>query len=86
MLNVSRCAPEDNKDEKTELRFRDWMDKHCEHLTGSCPTCKKPCLLDKKFHDNIKNLYASIDSLGRLPRRREGGHGLTIAYVVQHLH
>ena len=29
------------------------MRTHCQHTAEICPTCKKPCLLDAKFHDNL---------------------------------
>ena len=68
----------DAKSRRGELRYRKWTCTHCQHMAEVCPACKKPCLLDEKFHESLKNLYASIDTLGRLPRRREEGHVLSI--------
>ena len=72
MQTSSQCLR--RRDTKSKLRFSKWTCTHCQHMAEMCPACEKPCLLDEKFHDNLKNLHASIDTLGRLPRRREGGH------------
>ena len=82
---VSCSTDQHKRDAKSgpgKLRFRKWTCTHCQHMTELCPACKKPCLLEKKFHTNLKNLYASIDSLSRLPRRREEGHGLSVPFVM----